>query len=95
LRDLLFGRCPSDVQPRPDASGSWPDRQPSVRARSPAALVGRADTLFSDDAVTLIHITPRAVNDLALQSLVATFAAEKTIVDETATRTAVNELLDE
>jgi type II secretory pathway predicted ATPase ExeA len=62
-------------------------------------LAGRADTLFSDDAVTLIHTTargyPRAVNNLALQSLVATFAAKKAIVDETATRTAVNELLDE
>jgi type II secretory pathway predicted ATPase ExeA len=63
------------------------------------ALAGRADTLFSDDAVTLIHTTargyPRAVNNLALQSLVATFAASKAIVDETAARTAVNELLDE
>ena len=63
------------------------------------ALAGRADTLFSDDAVTLIHTTargyPRAVNNLALQSLVATFAAKKAIVDEAAARTAVNELLDE
>ena len=62
-------------------------------------LAGRSDTLFSDDATALIHTTargyPRAVNNLALQSLVATFAANKAIVDETATRTAVNELLDE
>ena len=62
-------------------------------------LAGRADTLFSDDAVALIHTTargyPRAVNNLALQSLVATFAAKKAIVDEAAARTAVNELLDE
>jgi type II secretory pathway predicted ATPase ExeA len=67
--------------------------------RHHVGLAGRADTLFSDDAVTLIHTTargyPRAVNNLALQSLVATFAAKKAIVDETATRTAVNELLDE
>ncbi len=67
--------------------------------RHHVGLAGRADTLFSDDAVTLIHTTargyPRAVNNLALQSLVATFAAKKAIVDETATRTAVNELPDE
>jgi len=41
-------------------------------------LAGRADPLFSDDAVALIHNTargyPRAVNNLAMQALVATFA---------------------
>ena len=61
-------------------------------------LAGRSDPLFSD-AITLIHTTargyPRAVNNLALQALVATFAANKTIVDEAASRTAVNELLDQ
>src|SRR5260370_9939266 len=44
-------------------------------------LAGRADTLFSDDAVALIRTTPRgyprAVNNLALQALVATCAASK------------------
>jgi type II secretory pathway predicted ATPase ExeA len=63
------------------------------------ALAGRTDPLFSDDATTLIHNTargyPRAVNNLALQALVATFAANKSIVDETATRAAVNEVLDD
>ena len=42
--------------------------------------------MFSDDAADLIHHTsrglPRAVNNLALQALVATYAANKTIVDE-------------
>ena len=37
------------------------------------ALAGRSDTLFSDDAITLIHQTsrgyPRAVNNLAVQAL--------------------------
>ena len=41
-------------------------------------LAGRADTLFSDDALALIHQVsrglPRAVNNLAVQSLVAAFA---------------------
>jgi type II secretory pathway predicted ATPase ExeA len=62
------------------------------------ALAGRSDTLFSDDAVTLIHTTargyPRAVNNLALQALVATYAANKSIVDEAAARAAVTEVVD-
>ncbi|HEV8554804.1 MAG TPA: AAA family ATPase, partial [Actinophytocola sp.] len=59
---------------------------------------GRSDTLFSDDATTLIHQTsrgyPRAVNNLALQSLVAAFASGKNLVDEPATRSAVTEVVD-
>ncbi|MCA1675971.1 MAG: ExeA family protein [Actinobacteria bacterium] len=62
-------------------------------------LAGRSDTLFSDDATALIHQTsrgyPRAVNNLALQALVAAFAADKTIVDESSTRTAVAEVTAE
>jgi type II secretory pathway predicted ATPase ExeA len=57
------------------------------------ALAGRTDTLFSDDAVGLIHQVsrglPRQVNNLATQSLVAAFAAGKAIVDESAARAAV------
>jgi type II secretory pathway predicted ATPase ExeA len=56
-------------------------------------LAGRADTLFSDDALTLIHQVsrglPRAVNNLAIQALVAAFADNKNIVDESSTRAAV------
>ena len=62
-------------------------------------LAGRSDTLFSDDAAALIHTTargyPRTVNNLALQALVAAFAAGKTIVDQSAARSAVNETLDD
>jgi len=58
-------------------------------------LVGRSDTLFSDDAVALIHQVsrglPRAVNNLAIQALVAAYAANKTIVDESSARAAVAE----
>ncbi|MFJ5833743.1 hypothetical protein [Streptomyces sp. NPDC093089] len=61
-------------------------------------LAGRSDQLFTDDAVTLIHTTsrgfPRAVNNLCLQSLVATFAAGKSLVDEKAAQSAVTEVLD-
>ena len=58
--------------------------------------VGRADPLFSDDAVAVIHHAsrglPRAVNNLAIQALVATFAADKAIVDEAAAKMAVVEV---
>ena len=67
--------------------------------RHHVTLAGRSDTLFSDDATTLIHQTsrgyPRAVNNLALQALVAAFAADKAIVDESSTRAAVAEVTTE
>src|SRR6266511_1673480 len=50
------------------------------------ALAGRSDTLFSDDAATLIHHTSRASaragNNLAIQALVAASAANKAIIGE-------------
>ena len=53
-------------------------------------LAGRSDTLFSDDATALIHQVsrgrPRAVNNLAVQALVAAYAANKTILDESSAR---------
>lgn len=58
-------------------------------------IAGRADTLFSDDAVTLIHNAsrghPRAINNLALNALTAAFARNNTIVDEKAARIAISE----
>jgi type II secretory pathway predicted ATPase ExeA len=61
-------------------------------------LAGRSDTLFSDDAAALIHTTargyPRAVNNLAIQALVATYVAGKAVVDESAARSAVTEVND-
>jgi type II secretory pathway predicted ATPase ExeA len=63
------------------------------------ALAGRSDTLFSDDAVALIHDTsrglPRLINNLAVAALIATFAQKKTIVDESAARAAVTESSNE
>jgi len=62
------------------------------------SLAGRPDQLFTEDAMNLIHTTgrgyPRAVNNLALQSLVAAFAAGKNLVDEAATRSAVTVVVD-
>jgi type II secretory pathway predicted ATPase ExeA len=59
-------------------------------------LAGRSDTLFSDDAIALIHQgsrgMPRAVNNLAIQSLVAAYATQKTIVDQSSARAALTEV---
>lgn len=59
-------------------------------------IAGRSDPLFSDDAVARIHEAgrglPRAVNNLAVQALVATYAAGAAIVDDKAARTAVAEV---
>src|SRR3954447_1745544 len=67
--------------------------------RHHVGLAGRSDTLFSDDATALIHQTsrgyPRAVNNLAVQALVAAFASNKAIVDESSTRAAVAEVTAE
>ena len=59
-------------------------------------LAGRSDTLFSDDAVARIHKAsrglPRAVNNLALQALIAAYAAGTSMVDDKAARAAVAEV---
>jgi hypothetical protein len=72
------------------------DKETASYLRHHLKLAGRDDTLFSDDAVGLIHQTsrgyPRAVNNLALQALVAAFGANKAIVDESSTRAAVAEV---
>ena len=58
-------------------------------------IAGRSDTLFSEDAIGLIHNAsrghPRAVNNLALHALTAAFAADHAIVDEKAARIAIAE----
>jgi type II secretory pathway predicted ATPase ExeA len=62
-------------------------------------IAGRSDTLFSDDATTLIHQVsrglPRAINNLAIQALVAAYATNKAIVDESSARAAVTEVTAE
>ena len=60
------------------------------------AIAGRADALFSDDATELIHQVsrglPRAVNNLAVQSLIAAYATKRNIVDEASARAAITEV---
>ncbi len=76
-------------------TGMTPDETASY-IRHHLKLAGRSDTLFSDDAVALIHQVsrglPRAVNNLAIQSLIAAYATNKAIVDESSTRAAVAEV---
>ena len=76
-------------------TGMTPDETASY-IRHHLKLAGRSDTLFSDDAVALIHQVsrglPRAVNNLAIQSLIAAYATNKAIVDESSARAAVAEV---
>lgn len=82
------------------ATGHSPQRPiPQHPGSAEFREAGRSDTLFSDDALALIHQVsrgiPRAVNNLAVQSLVAAFAQTKAIVDESSTRAAVTEVTAE
>ena len=58
-------------------------------------FAGRSDPLFSDDATTAIHQAargyPRTVNNLAIAALIATYAAQKNIVDLSAAQSAITE----
>ncbi len=58
---------------------------------------GRDGDLFSDDAIAQIHDAargkPRTVNNLAIAALIATYAAAKKIVDQSAARAAVSEVI--
>ncbi len=60
------------------------------------AEAGLSPTLFSDDAIGLIHNAsrghPRAIDSLALHALTAAFAADHAIVDEKAARIAIAEI---
>ena len=61
-------------------------------------IAGREDTLFTSDSIKLIHQVsrglPRAVNNLAVQALIASFAAGESIVDRKATEAAITETTD-
>jgi type II secretory pathway predicted ATPase ExeA len=58
---------------------------------------GRDGDLFSDDASAQIHDAsrgkPRTVNNLAIAALIATYAAAKKIVDQSAARAAISEVI--
>lgn len=73
-----------------------PTPETAVYIRHHTGLAGRSDTLFSDNAVKLIHEIgrghPRAVNKLAITAVTAAFAENKAIVDESSVRAAITEL---
>jgi type II secretory pathway predicted ATPase ExeA len=81
------------------AMGGMTDTETKSYLAHHLKLAGRSDTLFSDDAVALIHQVsrglPRAVNNLAVQALIAAFATSKAIVDESSARAAVAEVTAE
>ena len=58
-------------------------------------LVGRADPLFTQDAIDLIHTSgrgkPRNINRLAISALIAACTAGKNLVDEASARSAITE----
>lgn len=58
---------------------------------------GRADTLFTDDAITVIHTAsrgyPRAINNIAVHALTAAYARTNPVVDEKAARAALTETM--
>lgn len=96
LRQGAFAAIDQRIGLRVHIEGMEPTETASY-IRHHLGLAGRADALFSDDAVAVIHQAsrgmPRAVNNLALQSLVATFAADKGIVDQSAAKMAVVEVV--
>lgn len=69
----------------------------SLYLRHHLRLAGRDDILFSDDAAAAIHQTSRgylrAVINLAVQALIAAFADNKSIVDESSTGAAISEVV--
>jgi type II secretory pathway predicted ATPase ExeA len=98
LRQGVFTALDQRIAVRYAISGLTPAETHSY-VQHHLALAGRSDTLFSDDAVALIHEVsrglPRQVNNLAVSSLIAAFAAKKAIVDESAARAAVAEISSE
>jgi type II secretory pathway predicted ATPase ExeA len=57
---------------------------------------GAKNPLFADDAIDLIHHNsrglPRGINNLAISALLATFFAQKDIVDKSAAEQAITEI---
>lgn len=61
-------------------------------------FAGRADPLFSEDAIAVIHQAsrgyPRMVNNLAVAALMATRSMQGAIVDQSAAQSAVSEFTE-
>lgn len=74
---------------------SGPRMARSVDCSGGSRLSTKPTPLFSDDAIHAIHQAsrgyPRAVNNLAVASLIATYAADKAIVDLATAQSAITE----
>lgn len=93
-----FAALDQRINLRYHLDGLLPDETASYLAHH-LKIAGRSDPLFTDDATALIHQTsrgiPRAINNLALAALIAAYAADNSLVDESAARTAVTEVTAE
>ena len=71
------------------------DPYPATDAPTPTTPPTAKSQLGSDDAINAIHHAargyPRAVNNLAVAALIATYAADKAIVDLAAAQSAITE----
>ena len=79
--------------------GGMTEQESAEYIRHHVELAGRKDTLFSDDAIELVHRTargiPRQLNNLATQALIACYAGRKATVDLTCAQAAVAEVTAE
>jgi type II secretory pathway predicted ATPase ExeA len=73
----------------PDETGSY--------IRHHLQLAGRDSDLFSEDAITQVHDAgrgkPRTVNNICVAALIATYVTGKKIVDQSAARAAISEII--
>ena len=93
LRRRLKLAVLSAVDQRVTQSPGWELATRPITSGKHLKFAGRSDPLFSDDAIHAIHLAsrgyPRAVNNPAVTALIATYAADKAIVDLAAAKSAI------
>jgi type II secretory pathway predicted ATPase ExeA len=94
LRMAVLSALDQRVATRYTMGGMTP-AETTVYVQTHLAWAGRTDRLFSDDALAVIHQSargyPRAVNNLAVASMIAAYASGKAIVDQSSAEAAVIE----
>ena len=78
-------------------STGWTAKRPATTSPH-VKLAGRSDTLFSESGGVDprgLRGLPRAVNNLATQTLIAAFATNRSICDESSARAALAEITAE
>ena len=90
LRRRLKLAVLSAVDQRVTQSPGWELATRPITSGKHLKFAGRSDPLFSDDAIHLASRGyPRAVNNPAVTALIATYAADKAIVDLAAAKSAI------